>query len=249
MSNVQLYLHRIVLRDPLALQRVARDRGLPDRPYDEDYILHSVLTELFGTDGLRTFTVDPRSRGEAVLAYSGLSSREIEDKARAVTPPEVFNLVDWQATQGKAMPTEWPVGRELAFRVRVSPIVRGPKGHGKHGATVKNQRPEVDAYLARCWQESAPPERESVYREWVESELARGDAAEALEIRMTGFRLKRGLRRDGSRRARTITRPDALCKGRLRIVDACAFETLLARGLGRHRSFGFGMLLLTAENG
>ena len=38
--------------------------------------------------------------------------------------------------------------------------------------------------------------------------------------------------------------PDVVMQGRLRVSDPQAFAQLLARGVGRHRAFGFGMLLL-----
>jgi CRISPR system Cascade subunit CasE len=41
-----------------------------------------------------------------------------------------------------------------------------------------------------------------------------------------------------------MARRVALVTGTLRVGDAEAFRALLARGLGRHRAFGFGMLLL-----
>jgi len=247
MAEPSLYLHRLVLRDPLDLQRRAREMRLPDHPYDPDYILHSVLNELAGPGRLQPFVTDPRARGDAVLAYSRLDEGGLQEQARAVAPPEVFGLVDWEATRAKPLPTGWPAGKQVGFRARVSPVVRGPKGHGQNGVERRHQRPEVDAYLARCWQQEEAPDREAVYREWLGRELSRAGAAEPVEMRMAGFRLKRALRRDGNRKARAITRPDALFKGTLRIVDPEAFQALLVRGLGRHRGFGFGMLLLTAE--
>ena len=39
-----------------------------------------------------------------------------------------------------------------------------------------------------------------------------------------------------------LQRPDALLVGSLKVEDPGAFTALLARGLGRHRAFGFGML-------
>ena len=249
MAEPNLHLHRIVLQDPLDLQRAARDMALPDHPYDPDYILHSLLAELVGPGHLQPFVADPRARGNAVLAYSGLNEDGLREQAHTVAPPEVFNLVDWETSQGKRLPTTWPVGKQVGFRARVSPVVRGPKGHGSNGAEIKKKRPEVDAYLARCWQQEEAPDREAVYREWLGRELARDGAAEPIEMHMTGFRLKRALRRDGARKAGAITRPDALFKGTLRIADPEAFHALLRRGLGRHRGFGFGMLLLTAEGG
>lgn len=248
MAESNLHLHRLVLRDPLDLQRRAREMRLPDHPFDPDYILHSILNELVGPGCLRPFATDPRSRGSAILAYSPLDAEGLQERAQTMAPPEVFGLVDWEASQGKPLPTSWPVGQQVGFRARVSPVVRGPKGHGQNGVEPRKQRPEVDAYLAQCWQQEEAPNREAVYREWLGRELSRAGAAEPIEMRMTGFRLKRALRRDGRRKAQAITRPDALFKGTLRIADSEAFQALLARGLGRHRGFGFGMLLLTAES-
>lgn len=248
MAESGLHLHRIVLRDPLGLHRRAREMRLPDHPHDPDYVLHSVLNELAGPEYMRTFVTDPRSRGNAILVYSYLDREGLLEQAQVVAPPEVFALVDWESSQSKPLPKTWPVGKKIGFRVRVSPVVRGPRSHGKNGIETRKQRPEVDVYLARCWQQVEAPDREEVYREWLGRELARGGAVESAEMRMVGFGLRRFLRRDGNRKARGLTRPDALFKGTLRIADSDAFQALLARGIGRHRGFGFGMLLLTAES-
>lgn len=241
-----LHLHRIVLRDPLGLQRLARERNLPDHPFDADYVVHSLLAELAGRERVKPFVRDPRSQGTSVLAYSTLDAETLHDQAQAIAPPEVYQLIDWEHTQAKPMPTSWSRGRRLGYRVRVCPLVRGPKGHGSNGQPVRKERPEVDAWLARAWQEEEPPEREQVYREWLDRELARGGAAHIEHAELKGFRLRQGLRRDGDRKARAIRRPDALFEGTLLVGDPQAFGELLARGLGRHRGFGFGMLLLTA---
>lgn len=246
MTDPALYLHRLVLKDPLGLHRLARKMRLPDQPYDSDYIMHSLLTELLGPGELRPFVVDPRSRGVAVLAYGKPDREKLEQKARAVAPPEIFGQIDWTSTDSKPMPDGWPQGQRLGFRVRVSPVVRGPQGHGQDGAKIDKRSPEVDAYLASCWQQHEKPEREAVYRNWLTRELGRDGAARPETLRMTGFRLKRSLRRDGERKARAITRPDAVFEGTLVIEESGAFGRLLERGLGRHRGFGFGMLLLTA---
>jgi CRISPR system Cascade subunit CasE len=41
-----------------------------------------------------------------------------------------------------------------------------------------------------------------------------------------------------------VERPDALLEGVLEVTDGAAFDRLLSDGIGRHRSFGFGMLRL-----
>jgi CRISPR system Cascade subunit CasE len=48
----------------------------------------------------------------------------------------------------------------------------------------------------------------------------------------------------GKRRVHTITGPDAVFKGEIQVTDGEAFARLVTRGVGRHRAFGFGMLLL-----
>ena len=60
----------------------------------------------------------------------------------------------------------------------------------------------------------------------------------------TRFALPRVGRRDASRRLRWVEGPDTVMSGELQTSDPDAFARLLARGIGRHRAFGFGMLLL-----
>lgn len=38
--------------------------------------------------------------------------------------------------------------------------------------------------------------------------------------------------------------PDAVLRGELVITDAAKFTELLASGIGRHKAYGYGMLLL-----
>ena len=243
----QLHLHRILLKDSLAVHRLGRDLGLPDYPFDPDYVMHCLLAELFGPGKVQPFVQDPRNRGHAILGYSFIDGDELQQMAQSVSSPEVYNLVDWRNSQSKRMPVSWRIGTRLGFRARVCPLVRGPSGHGRNESPVKKNKPEVDAYLARCWRDQEPPGRETVYLEWLTREVSRDGAAHVETASMEGFRLKRALRRGRDRKAKAITRPDALLKGVLRIMDTQAFTNLLARGLGRHRGFGFGMLLLTAE--
>jgi CRISPR system Cascade subunit CasE len=53
---------------------------------------------------------------------------------------------------------------------------------------------------------------------------------------------------DSPRKRRSVPGPDATLKGRLEVIDPVAFRNLLIRGVGRHRSFGFGLLLLRPAN-
>ena len=133
---------------------------------------------------------------------------------------------------------------------------------------------EVDAFLAACWQATAsitlskqadagalagprvPVDREQVYREWLTRELARDGASTLESAQLVSFQRAPLIRRTQAtpsvllggqgeqRAAHRLERPDARMQGTLTVADPAAFRALLARGLGRHRAFGFGMLLL-----
>lgn len=242
----QLHLVRVVVPDPAGLYRFGRSQGLPDHPLDADYTVHCALGRLFGEHAPKPFLQRRRGRAAEVLAYAAADHQTLATAARTYAPPETWQLVDWDQFASKPMPNRWPTGTRLGFHTRVVPVVRGPRGHGTRGPA-RAPHPEVDAYLAALWQAEEPPTREDVYRRWLERELARDGAAALVTARMDGFRLRRLLRRDGLRAPRTITRPEVWFRGTLVVQDGRAFSALLARGLGRHRAFGFGMVLLYPE--
>jgi CRISPR system Cascade subunit CasE len=85
--------------------------------------------------------------------------------------------------------------------------------------------------------------REEIYRRWLTQQLEKGGAA-CVNARLTAFRQIWIVRRDNHRRACALRRPDAMVEGVLHVLDSDRFQRLLRHGIGRHRAFGFGMLLL-----
>ena len=75
-------------------------------------------------------------------------------------------------------------------------------------------------------------------------------AVDVVDVHMGRYQRLDVLRRtqraepDGTRRGHVVAGPDVVLSGQLRIAQATAFAHLVARGVGRHRAFGFGMLLL-----
>jgi CRISPR system Cascade subunit CasE len=60
---------------------------------------------------------------------------------------------------------------------------------------------------------------------------------------MTRVSIERMTRRNGpDRTPDTIKRPDVTLTGTLQVTDGDAFVDLLRSGLGRHKSFGYGMM-------
>ena len=85
--------------------------------------------------------------------------------------------------------------------------------------------------------------REQVYAEWLSAQLDRigGASLDVERTKLVSFQRTRAIRK---LHARHSEGPDAVMRGILTITDASAFSNLLARGVGRHRAYGYGMLLL-----
>lgn len=217
----------------------AQRQGLvPDKGQgDLGYAFHAALRAAFGALCPQPFSY---REGQGLLAYSQQGDALLA--AAALTPPEVADMLGIDETpQSPGMlvrpfPSAWKPGQLLAFEVRVRPIVR-----------VKDGR-ERDAFLSAI--ERNPQDnltRETVYADWLKRQFA--GSAQLHEVGMTEFQLSAVVRRgavqtEGGRAKRPVQGPDAVFAGVLQVEDAQAFAALLARGIGRHRAFGFGMLLL-----
>lgn len=233
------------------LRRLAAHRGHGD---DEGRALHHLLGETFGPRALQPFRLmaAPGARAATLYAYTSASAEELRNTAREVGAPE--NLLAFQLDRlaGKAMPGDWKTGRRLAFDVRVRPVRRllkplAPAGPGAPGKPFA-AKAEIDAFLVDATRlyPGGPPEggesplrREDVYRNWLSHRLT--GAAELLvpATRLVSFERRR-VRRGGS----ATEGPDATFHGELTVADPEAFARLLARGVGRHAAYGYGMLLL-----
>jgi CRISPR system Cascade subunit CasE len=250
-------LHLVqILPDPAKLALFAYRARLPEQ--DPGYILHRALRDAFGEKAPQPFRLfDAPGKPLRLLGYADCGKEEL-DAAKALVEPDLDAAFPSTTIDAKAMPPQFAAGTALGFEVRICPIVR--TWHEER------QRPrEVDAFLHRVL--ALPPEerieRETVYREWLKAQLSKG-GADLVEASMTSFKLDELARRthasptgrtetkEGSaqrllsrEKARSAARrPDAVFMGRLAVRDAGAFQTMLGKGVGRHRAFGYGMLLL-----
>lgn len=243
-------LHMIRLR--LLADRLVdlgRRRHLPLGEVDSGYLVHCQLRELFGEAAPGPFAVtDGRGRFVTVLGYAAADEAALRERAEAFADPAIYAAVDWSTFSGKAMPATWAAGRRLGFEVRACPVVRMASAGPRH-----RKGAEVDAFLARCFRvdPTEKVDREAVYRDWLAAQLARQGGARVTSARVTAFkreRLSRPTHRSGER-ASVVERPDATLGGELEVADPALFAALLRRGIGRHRAFGFGMLLLRPPGG
>lgn len=231
---------------------VARHHARHERqPSDLGDALHGLLRAAFGEDAPRPFRYLDERRG--LLAYTTLDADAM--RAHAARADSLASETLGLGTTGeyggyrlRPFPTEWPQGQVLGFEVRLRPTVRTAKG-------------ERDVFLQAVDQaQGAPVQREMVYLQWLREHLAprEGVVREAWQgavdllddVHLAGYQRQQVVRRtqaagDEVRRGRVIDGPDAILAGHLRVRDSRAFAHLLARGVGRHRAFGFGMLLLS----
>ncbi|MDC6166469.1 type I-E CRISPR-associated protein Cas6/Cse3/CasE [Paucibacter sp. XJ19-41] len=247
-------LHLLRTRpDPRHLAAWAAHHGLlPRSQGDLGYALHGLLAAVFGEDAPQPFAYDAEQ--QALLAYTSLSPEALALHVALAEGPaaQALGLCATAGDAGyqlRAFPGNWPEGQVLRFEVRVRPIVR----EGKTGR-------ERDAFLAAAdLTPEAELDRQSVYAQWLKDQLGPREsgprepwqgAMELLEVELLRFQLLEVLRQttrtsaDEGRKRRAVGGPDAVLQGRLRVIDSRAFAHLLARGVGRHRAFGFGMLLL-----
>ena len=238
-----LHLVKIPLRLD-KLMTLARSRGLPIRDLDDGYLCHCVLRELWQERAPAPFVIRGQGRNLVVWGYSATDAPTLVGHARAFGDPSlVATIGDLDAIASKQMP-RFEAGRRLGFLLRACPIVRLARATNGHVAGA-----ELDAFLAECFAvgNDMPVSRERVYRDWIAAKINQTATGVALErVRVAAISRERLVRRtQGSeRKARRLERPDVRFEGDLAVVDGERFHKWLGHGIGRHRAFGFGALIL-----
>jgi CRISPR system Cascade subunit CasE len=217
---------------------------------DLGYALHAATQATLGALAPRPFVVRQREHQASVVpvhelvGYVAATQAELERAAQLPPPdPLAAAAVGLQTLDARTMPAQWRNGERLSFEARVAPLVRSRTARA--GAVV-----EIDAAHHRSLAGDTPGDREAAYGAWLARELQRGGAATLASWATLRFQLtpiaRRSQTRDGMT-GRNLSKglvPDLTVRGELLVVDGAAFNALLARGLGRHRAFGYGCLLL-----
>lgn len=239
------------------LARWSRDRGWVQRrghytAFDEGRALHHLITEALGPGVFKAFRLLVASRKTVgnLYAYSLADAEALRSATAAHALPDHLTVLRGEQIESKPMPSSWREGQQLGFDVRTRPVrrlhaeIKGPHGQFRQGA-------EVDAFLVHALRRSPDAagadagtvKRESVYLDWLAEQLAPAATLVREHSRLVRFRRVR-IARSGQ----GPEGPDATIHGNLVITDAGKFAALLARGAGRHRAYGYGMLLLRPPN-
>lgn len=206
---------------------------------DIGFTAHAVLDDVFGAAAIRPFHVPstrPGSPAErrhgqfSVVGYSSMTADELQEEAKVASPVDKYAAV--VEVMSRPMPKTWAAGRVVHLETRVCPVVRGKRG-------------ERDVFL-RHLDHGGQDAREVVYGAWLRRELEKSGALEVIETpTLRGFQFGSFLRRPHVEGTIKMMRlPDAHLSVTATIRDGEAFNALLARGVGKHRTFGFGCLLL-----
>lgn len=252
---MKLHLVHVPL-DMHAFNRWAGERGLFRRgTFDPGYALHILLSSMFGKGVLQPFRLfsSERRRKAALYGYSGTEYTELQEQAAAVAPPDCEAVVDPRRLRSKPMPAHFEEGERLGFDLRLRPVrrVRSEVHDPQLGSSLKGGS-EVDAFrlelIRRFPVKSGEPTtsaaaetgvtRQSVYTDWLSERL--GSAARVERCELAAFQRTRVIRGENG----GPEGPDAILHGTMTVAREHEFVRVLRKGVGRHRAYGYGMLLL-----
>lgn len=228
-----LHLVRMELSPPLLMAFARRQSLLRQEDEDHGYVLHSWLAAMFGAHAPKPFRWDEGR--QQLLGYCDEPAQRLAEHAQAFAQPQDWAVLGPDSLVSKPMPATWHIGQRMQAEVRVCPVTRRDDG-------------EKDVFLRAIDRlGDAVPPRGQIYAEWFRRQW--GEAVHFEHLELLGHSRVRLLRRglvgtDGGRAVRSVERPQATFCAVLTVRDSEAFGRLLQRGIGRHRAFGYGMVLL-----
>ena len=224
--------------DLRSFHRWAASRQLiPRGTFDEGYTMHCLLVETFGDIAPKPFRLITSRQGGVLYGYTHASAGPLRDAAASFADPLQALVLPKESIETKEMPSDWNSGKRLGFEVLTRPVVRQTRNAESPGA-------ERDAFQREA--EQLPHgamlrSRDEVYSQWLSDQFARRGHAQLVECRLRSFQRVRVVRR---LHGPSVEGPSALMQGTLLVGEPERFSKLLRGGFGRHRSYGYGMLLL-----
>ena len=228
--------------DLQSFYRWAGSRGIiSPSGFDAGFAMHCLLAEVFGEVAPKPYRVIiPRDRGRkfgVLYGYARSCAEELCSAMSVYADPLQSTIIPVSSIAGKSMPAFWQSGQTLGFEILIRPTVRNARGS-------RNAGKERDAFLAeieRCQEKQVRHSREEIYSNWLSTKIAMRGARLMNPAKLRSFRRVNVIRKLATRPS---AGPDAVMHGTIEVIVPEQFANLLARGLGRHRAYGYGMLLL-----
>lgn len=198
---------------------------------DIGHLCHNVFRDLWGDHAPAPFRPAEKMGNINILGYADIDADDLMQRMQETGEPETVACIESIAS--KRMP-QFGAGNKFAFSVVLPPV--------KQGRTEDGKRFERDAFLL------SPPnsDRESVYHDWLRERLE--GPVKISHIKMESFQIKdicrRGYLGNGKRPAGPAKLPTATFCGEMEVVDSRGFSEMIRRGIGRHKAFGYGAILL-----
>ena len=229
----------------MLLSRVRLDMNQLDRDtllrvlVGDAYAAHQLLWKLFSDDDQRRFLFrqeieseqSPSAVPKGLPLFYVLSDRE---------PAQSF---DWLEVESKRFDPQLRSGDRLGFKLRANPTVARPAGAGKrsHRSDVmmhaKFGFPQADRNSPEC---QAAIEAAAI--RWLAGQGDKAGFALRGETAVETYRQHELSKRNG--RSQTVQFSSVDYSGLLEVTDAGRFIEAMARGFGRAKAFGCGLMLI-----
>ena len=228
--------------DVRAFYRWAGSRGMIGRnAFDPGFAMHCLLIESFGAMAPKPFRIMiPRDRDRQygiLYGYAGFDAEDFRAASATYADPLQSRVVPSSSIDSKTMPSSWKAGQRLGFEVLIRPVVRCARGSEMAGKERDAFQVEAERHIRGRMNRN----REEVYSDWLSERLGRRGACLEEAARLISFQRVRVVRK---LRMHASEGPDAVMRGSITVTEPSGFADLVARGIGRHRAYGYGMLLL-----
>ena len=242
-------------------KRWAGRRGMIQRSvFDEGLALHTLLSSVFGKSTLQPFRLFASDRRIAatLYAYADLDAANLKETAEFTATPDCLEVINTRQILSKQMRLDFPNGQILGFDVRVRPVRRLMNDllDSQSGKTL-TKGSEIDAFRVHVlrlypngWNNDTASSnrmeqsRSKIYIEWLIERLSDSTEIQLQNCHLVRFQRNRIYRNQGV----SIEGPDACIQGSLTVKQSSEFAKKVCNGIGRHKAYGYGMLMLRPPN-
>ena len=238
-TTERLYLASLPV-ERAKLAAFAARRGTIPPSGDLGYALHQALNEAFGEGAPKPFHFT-NDFDQPLLAYTQHEASTLQELAfRQRQDVQTWTLASealgFASLQVRPLLENWAQGTCYRFSVRTRPVCRLAR-HQERGLPR-----ECDVFLRAVTSKKDDDEwidKQDVYSTWFREQIPETAAA------LQNLRISRLSRTQVYRKGSpSLAGPDVTFSGVLQVGDPAVFRDCLRRGVGRHRAFGFGMILL-----
>ena len=237
----------LTVKIPALLRHLKGVRAYDLMRADEGALIKTAFAETFGAGQWpKPFCV--RRRGnDGLYEILGYTKRSPEELVSIYSPlPSMAEAVPVDSIRGYPLnlPRE---GTELRFHITLCPMVRtysdpskAIKGRERDVYTIEVEKAAEEERVSG--KKTHPRNRMEVYLEFLAQRMLGVDIVVAQPM---GFSLDKVLRGKGEATHRFAV-PSVSFSGILRVTDPSAFLSTVTTGIGRQRTYGYGMILLGA---